>query len=132
MNQKKIGLFLRELRKEKNLTQEELAEQLNVAGRTVSRWETGRNMPDVSIMIPLCEILGISINELLSGEKIAMNKYEENAEMNFEQIMKAMKKKLNENILLKTIVVMLLIGITFNLLYDLGVEFGKFLYTLLH
>ena len=55
MNQQKIGRFLKELRKEKNLTQEQLAEKLNISGRTVSRWETGNNMPDISLLVELAE-----------------------------------------------------------------------------
>ena len=69
MNQIKISAFLKELRKEKNLTQEQLAEQLNVSGRTVSRWETGTNMPDVSILVELAEFYNVSISEIIDGER---------------------------------------------------------------
>lgn len=69
MDSQKIGAFLRELRKEKNLTQEQLAEILGVSGRTVSRWETGSNMPDLSIMIELADYYDIDIKELLNGER---------------------------------------------------------------
>ena len=69
MDQKKIGSFLKELRKEKGITQEELAEQLNVSGRTVSRWETGNNMPDISILIELAELYDVSIPEIVNGER---------------------------------------------------------------
>lgn len=69
MDQKKIGLFLKELRKEKNLTQEVLAEILNVSSRTVSRWETGNNMPDISLLIELSEFYHISISEIIDGER---------------------------------------------------------------
>ena len=69
MDSQKIGTFLRELRKEKNLTQEQLAEILGVSGRTVSRWETGSNMPDLSIMIELADYYDIDIKELLNGER---------------------------------------------------------------
>ena len=69
MDQKKIGSFLRELRTEKNLTQEQLAEKLNVAGRTVSRWENGNNMPDLSIIIELADFYDVDIRELLNGER---------------------------------------------------------------
>ncbi len=67
MNQEKIGKFIAECRKEKNLTQLQLAEKLNISNRAVSRWETGKGCPDVSIMMELCDILGINANELLSG-----------------------------------------------------------------
>ncbi len=69
MNQEKIGKFITTCRKEKNLTQEELAEKLNVSNKSVSRWENGKNMPDYSVLNDLCNILDININELLSGEK---------------------------------------------------------------
>ena len=70
MDQEKIGKFITSKRKEKNLTQSELAEKLGVTDRAVSNWENGKNMPDLSLFKPLCEILNISINELMSGEKL--------------------------------------------------------------
>lgn len=73
MNQEKIGKFIAELRHEKNLTQEELAVLLGVNNRTISRWENGYCMPDLSLLAPLSECLGISLNELLSGERIQNN-----------------------------------------------------------
>ena len=69
MDQKRIGSFLRELRTEKSLTQEQLAEKLNVSGRTVSRWENGNNMPDLSIIVELAEFYDVDIRELLNGER---------------------------------------------------------------
>ena len=69
MDQKKIGSFLKELRKEKGFTQETLAEKLNISGRTVSRWETGTNMPDISILIELAELYDVSIPEIVNGER---------------------------------------------------------------
>ncbi len=69
MNQKKIGSFLKELRKEKGITQEEFAEKLNVSGRTISRWETGSNMPDISLLIEIAEFFDVSIPEIINGER---------------------------------------------------------------
>lgn len=69
MDVKKIGLFLKELRKEKHITQEELAEKLGVSNRTVSRWETGSNMPDFDVLIELSDFYGVEIKEILEGEK---------------------------------------------------------------
>ena len=69
MDTKKIGGFLKELRKEKGLTQEQLAEILFVSGRTISRWETGTNMPDLSILIQLAEFYNIEMKEILDGER---------------------------------------------------------------
>ncbi len=82
MNQEKIGKFILECRKEKKLTQTELAEKLGVTDKSVSNWENGRNMPDLSLFKPLCEILEISINDLISGEKISKDKYQEKLEEN--------------------------------------------------
>lgn len=69
MDQKKIGSFLKELRKGKNITQEQLAEKLGVSGRTVSRWETGSNMPDISLLVEIAEIFEVSIPEIINGER---------------------------------------------------------------
>ena len=69
MNQQKIGAFLKMLRNEKNLTQEQLAEKFYVSNRTVSRWETGSNMPDLSILIELADFYNVDIKEILNGER---------------------------------------------------------------
>ncbi|MBR1811535.1 MAG: helix-turn-helix domain-containing protein [Clostridia bacterium] len=69
MDQQKIGLFLKELRKEKRLTQEQLAEKLNVTGRTVSRWETGVNLPDLSLLVELADYYEVDIREIIDGER---------------------------------------------------------------
>ena len=73
MDQKKSGSFLKELRKTKNITQEQLAEQLNVSGRTVSRWETGNNMPDISLLVEISELFDVSISEIINGERKSEN-----------------------------------------------------------
>ena len=70
MNQKEIGKFISKYRKEKKLTQQELADKLGVTDRAVSHWENGRRLPDYSILKPLSEELGVSVNEILTGEKI--------------------------------------------------------------
>ena len=69
MDQVKIGSFLKELRKERNLTQENLAEQLNVSNRTISRWETGNNMPDISMLVGIADFYDVSIPEIIDGER---------------------------------------------------------------
>lgn len=88
MEQEKIGKFIAECRKEKGLTQVQLAEQLGITNRAVSKWENAKSMPDVSVMISLCEILDISVNELLSGEKIKMEDYKAKAEANLAELQK--------------------------------------------
>lgn len=73
MNQEKIGKFLKELRKQKGLTQEQLAEKFNVSNRTISRWENGNNMPDLDILIEISDYYEIDIREILNGERKSEN-----------------------------------------------------------
>ncbi len=92
MDQLKIGRFIAECRKQKDLTQMQLAEKLGITDKAVSKWERGIAMPDSSIMFELCDILGISVNELLSGEKIDM----ENNNQKNEQLLLEMAKELEK------------------------------------
>ena len=92
MNQVKIGKFIAECRKNKNMTQAELAKKLNITDRAISKWETGKGMPDSSIMLDLCNELKISVNELLSGEMISM----ENKNEKQEQVLLDMAKEAEE------------------------------------
>ena len=82
MDLQKTGNFIAQQRKAKNLTQAKLAEKLHVSEKTVSKWECGNGFPDTSLIMPLCEALEISANELLSAEKINDNQYKEYAEHN--------------------------------------------------
>ena len=85
MDQIKIGKFITECRKKKNLTQAQLAEKLNLTNRAISKWETGKAMPDSDIMLALCDILEISVNELLCGEKMdAEQKNDQTSELIFQ------------------------------------------------
>jgi len=88
VNQTKIGKFIASCRKERGMTQAGLAEMLGVSDRAVSKWETGRSMPDSSIMLELCGHLGIDANELLSGERIRMEKRDERVQENLLQLKK--------------------------------------------
>ena len=92
MNQEKIGKFIAECRKEKNLTQSELAEKLNISNKAISKWETGKGMPDSSIMLELCKCLDINVNELLSGEHLVENEYKEKVDENIVNIAKDSEK----------------------------------------
>lgn len=96
MNQKKIGEFILKCRREKALTQLELAEMLGVSDRSISNWENGRNMPDLSLFKPLCEILGISINDLMSGEKVSDIEYQDKLEENIIKTIDYSNKKVIE------------------------------------
>ena len=88
MDQVKIGKFIAERRKKVNLTQMQLAEKLNITDRAVSKWETGKAMPDSSIMLDLCDVLGISVNDLLCGEVITMDNYNKELENNLLDMIK--------------------------------------------
>ena len=92
MNQIKIGEFISSQRRKNNLTQAALAEKLGITDRAVSKWERGKGLPDASLMLDLCEILGITVNELLNGEKISM----ENNNQKNEELMLAMAKELEQ------------------------------------
>ena len=93
MNQQKIGKFIYERRKLKKITQSELAEKLGVTDRTISNWENGKNMPDLSLFKPLCNELDITINELLSGEKINNKEYPKKLEENIINTIDYIDKK---------------------------------------
>ncbi len=93
MDQIKIGKFIAERRKLKNLTQMQLAEKLGITDRAISKWENGKGMPDSSLMLDLCAELEISVNELLCGEVIGMTNYNEKAEQQLLQMAKEKEKK---------------------------------------
>lgn len=87
MDQIKIGKFIAKVRKENNMTQRELADALMISDKTVSKWECGKGLPEVSLMMPLCEILGITVNDLLTGERVSDHDYKEKAEENMMNLM---------------------------------------------
>lgn len=93
MNQVKIGKFISARRKAVNLTQAQLAEKLCITDRAVSKWERGLAMPDSSIMLDLCEILKITVNDLLSGEVVSMDNYNKEQEKNLLEMAKELEKK---------------------------------------
>ncbi len=88
MEPTRIGRFIAERRKALGLTQRQLAEQLSVSDKAVSKWETGRGLPDVLLMPPLCAVLGITVNDLLSGEYVSERDYQKKAEENMMELMK--------------------------------------------
>ncbi len=88
MDQIKIGKFIAECRKKSNLTQMQLAEKLNITDRAVSKWETGKAMPDSSIMLELCDILKISVNDLLCGKVVTVDNYNKELENNLIEMIK--------------------------------------------
>ena len=112
MNQIKIGKFIAKCRKRNNLTQMQLAEKLNITDRAISKWENGKAMPDSSIMLDLCNELKISVNELLSGEVLEMNNYNERIEQNLFEMIKQ-KEESDKRLLSIEIAIGVLISIVF-------------------
>lgn len=88
MDMSKMGVFLQELRKEKCLTQEQLGEKLHISGKTISRWETGTYMPPVEMLLALSELYGVSMNELVAGERLTPEELPVKAEENLTAVMK--------------------------------------------
>ena len=117
MNQIKIGRFIAERRKEQKLTQIQLAEKLGITDRAVSKWETGKSLPDASIMLELCGLLKITVNDLLSGEVVSMNNYNEKSEKNLLEMIKqkeqADKRLLSLEIVIGLMSVMFLFSMIF-------------------
>ena len=128
MNQVKIGKFIAECRKKNNLTQMQLAEKLNITDRAISKRENGKAMPDSSIMLELCAELKISVNELLSGEVLEMNSYNEKMEQNLIDMVRQ-KEASDKRLLKMEIVIGVLISIVFFTLIFIAsfVEMGDWL-----
>ena len=115
MDQEKIGKFIASCRRKKNITQQELAEKLGVSDRTIGNWENGRNMPDLSSFKPLCNELDITLNDLMSGEKVKEKEYQEKLEENIINTINYTNKKIkNHNNLIGLILIIfgVLISIT--------------------
>ena len=117
MDQIKIGKFIAQCRKQKKLTQMQLAEMLNITDKAISKWERGLSLPDSSIMLELCDILGITVNDLLSGEVITMDNYNKQLEKNLFEVIKekqdADKRLLSLEIFIGTIVSVIFIALIF-------------------
>ena len=146
MDQEKIGVFISTLRKEQGMTQQQLADAIGVSNKTISKWECGKGMPELALMVPLCNILQISINELLSGEHLLENGYTEKAEVNMMDLLQETEnsKKKNRSSLFAfgiTIIIFLFVvlysvisnmGIHMNMLFvDLPTLLSMFLATAL-
>ena len=121
MDQMKIGYFIAECRKKQNLTQMQLAERLGITDRAVSKWENGRAMPDSSIMLELCKILKISVNDLLNGEAVTMDQYQEEHEKILLEMVKqkeqADKNLLTLEIVISVLSIIILLSLTFIAAY---------------
>ena len=114
MDQIKNGKFIAEMRKEQNLTQIDLADQLGISNKTISKWECGNGMPDYAVMESLCDILKINVNELLSGERLPSKDYNKKAEENMMSLIQesSEKRKWIRNDFIKSILGMIILWIT--------------------
>lgn len=119
MNQEKIGVFIADMRKKQGMSQKQLADEIGVTDKSVSKWETGKSLPEISKMESLCEILHISINELLSGERLSEAKYTETAEKNMISLIHESETRANKmNSVGLTVMMMLsFVPIVFSILY---------------
>ena len=117
MDQKQTGKFIAEMRRERGLTQKELADKLMLSDKTISKWECGGGFPEVGLILPLCNELGITANELLSGKRLTETEYKKNAEKNIVRLMEE-KKDIKRKLLIESIVVLLtlLIGVALCML----------------
>lgn len=119
MDQKKIGEFISVLRKERGMTQQQLADAIGVSNKTISKWECGKGMPELALMLPLCDVLQINMNELLAGEHLSESVYFDKAEENMRNIIQETensKKKNRNSFLLFWVTILLFFGVIFYLL----------------
>ncbi len=116
----KIGKFISQCRKDKGLTQAQLAEKFGITDRAVSKWETGKSIPDASIMLDLCAELGINVNELLSGERLDMTNYNQQAEQNMLAL-KEKEEQANKRLLFMEVVIGAISTVAFLALLLFGV-----------
>ena len=122
MDQFKIGKFIADCRKKQSLTQLQLAQMLNVTDRAVSKWETGRSLPDSAIMLELCKVLNITVNDLLSGEVVSMDNYNKQMEEKLIEMVKE-KEKADKHLLALEVV----IGVLSSLILIVPVFLGALL-----
>lgn len=131
MDQITTGKFIAERRKARGLTQRELADLLNISDKTVSKWERGGGLPEVSLMLPLCKELDISVNELLSGKKLSDSEYKQNAEDNILSLIQEERAKTKFQTIIAVIVVVATFFAGFTLIMLSGFLEMKTLYRIL-
>lgn len=110
MDQIKTGKFIAAMRKEKGLTQRQLADNIGVSDKTVSKWECGKGMPELSLMLPLCNALDINVNELLTGERLTESEYKERAEQNMINLVKEREESKKKIIIAIVVALMSLVS----------------------
>ena len=137
MDQIKIGKFILNCRKEKGLTQEQLAEKLGVTSKSISRWENGNTMPDYSLLKDLCNELNINVNELLSGEKIKGNDYMNKSEENLIKLRKQIDKRkkiltIISYVFIAIIIIVFILNIVLNRIFPDDRHWNIIRYTFLY
>ena len=137
MNQIKIGKFILNCRKEKGLTQEQLAEKLGVTSKSISRWENGNTMPDYSLLKDLCNELDINVNELLSAEKIKVNDYMNKSEENLIKLRKQIDKRkkiltIISYVFIAIIIIVFILNIVLNRIFPDDRHWNIIRYTFLY
>lgn len=98
MDQTRTGAFIRQLRRERGWTQSEFAERLNISEKTVSKWETGRGMPELSLLLPVSELLDVSVNELFAGERLEGDAYRRRAEEQLLDLARAAPRRAKKSL----------------------------------
>ncbi|MBQ8597461.1 MAG: helix-turn-helix transcriptional regulator [Lachnospiraceae bacterium] len=128
MDQEKIGKFISELRKEQEMTQQQLADTIGVSNKTISKWECGKGAPELSSIMPLCQTLQINVNELLSGERLPEDGYSKKAEENMMNLIQEteISKKKNSNSLsiIFVTVTAVLLGFLYTVITSMGLNRG--------
>ena len=137
MNQIKIGKFILNCRKDKGLTQEQLAEKLGVTSKSISRWENGKTMPDYSLLKDLCNELDINVNELLSAEKIKVNDYMNKSEENLIKLRKQIDKRkkiltIISYVFIAIIIIVFILNIVLNRIFPDDRHWNIIRYTFLY
>ena len=117
MNQVKIGSFIAERRRARGLTQMQLGEMLGITDRAISKWECGRAMPDSQLMLELCDILGISVTDLLNGEVVTMEKFNEKSEQNLIDLIKQKEDADKQMLMLEIVIGVLSSVILFSMVF---------------
>ncbi len=134
MDQKKIGKFIALCRKENGYTQAALAEKLGVTDRAVSKWETGKSMPDASIMLELCELLKINADELLTGEHILIDNLKETEESDKNMVSENKKAGLTKSgkVILALTIFIIMLSFAWLAGISIGEDLGEFIYNIMH
>lgn len=126
MDQDKIGKFLSELRKEQGMTQQQLADTLGVSNKTISKWECGKGMPEISSIMPLCQTLHINVNELISGERLPADDYSKKAEENMMHLIHeaehSKKKNRTSRFIILVTIITVLLGVCATVIVNGGVS----------